>query len=165
MKSASARWIIDLKIKPRSHIKISKRHVSIFVAALLDSLAPKLIDRQTNEISLVFTDDKEIRGLNAKYRDKDKPTDVLSFPLTARHPSKISALGDVVISLQTTRKQARAYGVSPAEELARLLIHGILHLLGHDHAGVSKAKAARMRREEARLMRLHCGLVAALVRR
>ena len=98
------------------------------------------------ELSLLFTSDKEIRELNAHYRKKDKATDVLSFPLDDN-----SMLGDVVISVETAAKQAKSYRTTFRNEIERLLIHGVLHLLGHDHEGVSKSQAEKMRRLEVAL--------------
>lgn len=89
--------------------------------------------------------DHEIRSLNRQYRGKDKPTDVLSFPLADElHPF---LLGDVVISVETAARQAQRRGHSLREELQILLIHGILHLLGYDHE-VSRSEAIRMHRKE-----------------
>jgi rRNA maturation RNase YbeY len=89
--------------------------------------------------------DLEIHALNRQYRTKDKPTDVLSFPLAdALQPS---LLGDVVISIETAARQAQRRGHSLGEELQTLLIHGVLHLLGYDHE-VSRSEAIRMHRKE-----------------
>ncbi|HKA53396.1 MAG TPA: rRNA maturation RNase YbeY [Candidatus Binatia bacterium] len=107
------------------------------------------------ELSLALVTDPEIHALNHRYRGKDKPTDVLSFPLAdALQPS---LLGDVVISIETAARQARRRGHSLREELQTLLIHGILHLLGYDHE-VSRSEAARMRRKEreVKILLAHC---------
>lgn len=85
------------------------------------------------EMTVRVTDDAELRELNAKYRDIDKPTDVLSFnaqsaqTLSERDPY----LGDIVISMERCRAQAKKH--SPDDELTLLVAHGTLHLLGHDH--------------------------------
>ena len=89
------------------------------------------------ELSILLTDDGTIRQLNRHYRELDAPTDVLSFPqdpdyATAAAEGKIPA-GDVVISLESLRRNARARLIPEEEELKRLLIHGILHLEGLDH--------------------------------
>jgi probable rRNA maturation factor len=83
--------------------------------------------------------------LNRQYRGKDKPTDVLSFPLADEWQPCL--LGDVVISVETATRQARRRGHSLREELQTLLIHGILHLLGYDHE-ISRSEAIRMHRKE-----------------
>lgn len=98
------------------------------------------------ELSISLVRDAAIRKLNRVWRKKDKPTDVLSFPLDAaplagRGPRM---LGDVVVSLDTARRQAQEAGETLEHELARYLAHGILHLLGHDHhaAGPRRKMAA-----------------------
>jgi probable rRNA maturation factor len=103
------------------------------------------------ELSVLITDDKEIRALNRDYRNKDKATDVLSFPLEERGDSEV--LGDLVISLPTAKRQAKEYSVTFKEEFRRLFIHGLLHLLGHDHENVSRQKAEKMRRMEKKLLK------------
>ena len=93
------------------------------------------------ELSVVLVDDRTIHALNRAHRDKDRPTDVLAFsqnedargrfvPFDARAPA---LLGDVVISLDTARAQAARHGLSLEREVALLLAHGLLHLLGLDH--------------------------------
>jgi len=88
------------------------------------------------EVSVLFTSDRRIRQLNRAYRNLDRPTDVLAFALTEGpddpEESK-TCLGDIVVSLDAARRQARERGVAPRHEIALLLIHGLLHLLGHDH--------------------------------
>ncbi len=100
------------------------------------------------ELSLAFVTDQTIHELNRQYRRKDRPTDVLSFPLADERCPTL--LGDVVISVDTARRQARQRKRAFADELRALLIHGILHLLGYDHE-VSDSEAVRMRRKEREL--------------
>lgn len=90
---------------------------------------------ETAELSLVLVSDRRMRVLNRCYRKKDRPTDVLAFPLREGRFSRFrgSLLGDVVISMPTAKRQAAALGHSLRDEVARLLIHGVLHLLGYDH--------------------------------
>ncbi len=87
------------------------------------------------ELSLLLTDDAEIRRLNKTYRNLDHATDVLSFPQDedAVNESGDTLLGDVVISVETAARQAEEHHLSFNEELILLAIHGILHLLGYDH--------------------------------
>lgn len=95
------------------------------------------------ELSVVLTDDDEIHQLNRDYRDRDRPTDVLSF--AQREGEDVfddSLLGDVIISVPTAERQARERRHSLREELLELLVHGILHLLGYDHER-SEAEARR----------------------
>ena len=103
------------------------------------------LDQTRVELSLALVTDREIHKLNRQYRGKDKPTDVLSFPLADK--LQPSLLGDVVISGETAARQAQRRRHSLREELRILLIHGILHLLGYDHE-VSRREASRMQRKE-----------------
>ena len=101
------------------------------------------------ELSVLLTDDAEIQFLNAHYRKKNKSTDVLSFP-----QQDDELLGDVVISLETAKRQARTHGVTFREEVIRLVVHGTLHLLGYRHERVSRKTAQRMRKKEDELTAL-----------
>ena len=101
-------------------------------------------DADVDEVSVVVGDDELLADLNARFREKPRPTDVLSFPLDVDGPYR--ALGEVVISVDRVLAQAVEYAHSPAEEMTRLLVHGILHLLGYEHA--STAGRRRMRERE-----------------
>jgi rRNA maturation RNase YbeY len=103
------------------------------------------------ELSLLLVSDAVMRELNRDWRGKDRPTDVLSFA-QAEGPGGAPAglLGDVVISLDTARRQAAERAETLASELDRLLIHGVLHLLGYDHER-SPVEARRMQRRERAL--------------
>ena len=90
------------------------------------------------EVSVTFCDNEYIHKLNKEYRGMDKPTDVLSFPLLERDELKINdgqavALGDIVISFERAKEQAKEIGNSFEKEVAFLTIHSTLHLLGYDH--------------------------------
>jgi probable rRNA maturation factor len=100
--------------------------------------------RLSRELSLTLVSDRRMRGLNRDWRGKDGATDVLSFPQEG------ASIGDVVISLDTARRQAREGGWSLAAELRRLLAHGLLHCLGHDHHTAPQAR--RMAAAEQRLL-------------
>ncbi len=107
-----------------------------------------------SELSLSLVDDEEMAALNRRYRGIDRTTDVLSFSLVegeaAEHRGRL--LGDVVIGIETAVRQAQEAHRGLDQEVARLLIHGLLHLLGHDHDDSSEAKA--MRAEERRIRRI-----------
>jgi probable rRNA maturation factor len=97
----------------------------------------KILDRDGWDLSVVFCGNGYIKSLNARYRNKNEATDVLSFALgetaeTEKGPRYLP--GDIVISLETLDQNALYFGVSGDEELRRLLVHGILHLDGMDHA-------------------------------
>jgi probable rRNA maturation factor len=100
--------------------------------------------RPSGELSLTLVSDRRMRALNRRWRGKDRPTDVISFP---QHGA---AIGDVVISLDTARRQAREGGWTLAAELRRLLAHGLLHCLGYDHG--TPPQARRMAAAERRLL-------------
>ena len=115
---------------------------------------------QPAEISVTFVDNDRIHELNKQYRNKDMPTDVLSFPMGENGQYDIDedngckVLGDIVISMQRAMEQAELYGHSLQREVAYLTVHSMLHLLGYDHEG-SGLEAVRMReREEAVLLQL-----------
>ena len=97
------------------------------------------------EVSIVLADDAFIRNLNRDYRDQDKPTNVLSFPaLQEEAKTKPPAgapklLGDVIVALETTQAEARDQGKPLGDHLSHLVVHGMLHLLGHGHQTASQA--------------------------
>ena len=94
---------------------------------------------EDGDFSIHFITDEEMRNLNNSFRGKDEPTDILSFAINDgdEFPSmegEERELGDIFISLESMRRNAESFSVSEDEELDRLLVHGILHLLGRDHA-------------------------------
>ncbi|HEV2038104.1 MAG TPA: rRNA maturation RNase YbeY [Candidatus Eremiobacteraceae bacterium] len=127
----------------RSPTAARLRRVTLHV---LGRAAPQVV----GDVTVLVTDDHTMRGLNRRYRSKDATTDVLAFPL-GDGLRRDEPWGDVVISYETARRQARRYGATIAEEMSRLLIHGLLHLCGHDHH--ERAQAARMHGLTRRLVR------------
>jgi probable rRNA maturation factor len=119
-----------------------------------------VLEQSRAELSLALVGDREMRPLNAKYRKKNKTTDVLSFPADAAMRSEAGLLGDVIISIEQAKRQARERKTSLKIELVTLLIHGILHLLGYDHER-SQRQAKIMARLEQKLLRhlCECGLI------
>lgn len=102
-------------------------------------------------LSVEFVGDRRMRRLNAQYRGRDMTTDVLAFAMREAPGPRSMLLGDVAISVPRAAKQAAEQGHPVKQELAVLLIHGILHLLGYDHErGASEAR--RMRRKERALL-------------
>ncbi len=91
------------------------------------------LGRPESEVHVLITGDDRIRDLNRRYRDIDLATDVLSFPDGDLLPSGLTLLGEIVISLETARLQAADLGHDELRELAELVLHGVLHLLGYDH--------------------------------
>ena len=101
------------------------------------------------EISVALVGDEEIAALNADYLQHDGPTDVISFPLYADGDPP---LGDVYVGVDQALRNADEYGVSPAEEVLRLAVHGTLHVLGWDHPeGADRAASEMFARQEALL--------------
>jgi len=140
-------------------------------SCLLTLRCPRVVDRRsvrgfikrvTTEITdgrpftVLLTDDRELRRLNQQFLGKDGATDVLSFPA----PPDAGELGDIAISVERAAEQAAEHGHSTDEEIAILILHGVLHLLGMDH----ETDRGAMRRQEARWRR-KLGLPAGLVER
>jgi probable rRNA maturation factor len=98
------------------------------------------------DIELILTTDEEIRELNKTHRNKDKATDVLSFPLEEMPGMP---LGSIIISIDTAKKGAKEFGHSVEDEIKLLFIHGLLHLLGYDH----ETDNGEMREKEAEIIK------------
>ena len=130
--------------------KLSGRRLKTIALAILG-----LLGKADAELSLVLIGNSEMRKLNAKYRRKDYPTDVLSFPMEDGGTPATRLLGDVIISVEKAREQAKQRGRTPDQELATLLIHGIVHLLGYDHERSAK-DARAMKRLEDKIYRQLC---------
>ena len=114
------------------------------------------LDCRNQEVSILLTGNKYIRRLNQEFRSIDQPTDVLSFPQNADEdpciPEKI-ILGDIAVSLDIAKAQAKEHGLDFKEEVILLLIHGILHLLGYDHE-ISEQEEKQMRNKTRELFKL-----------
>jgi probable rRNA maturation factor len=134
------------------YIKNQQRSIKVNQQKIVKLLrkALQLLELQKAELSILFVNDRTMKMLNRTFRGVDKTTDVLSFPqLSAEEPKSVSAivktsellnsqtsevlLGDIVINLHRAIKQAIEHGITLNEELKRLTIHGLLHLLGYDH--------------------------------
>jgi probable rRNA maturation factor len=105
------------------------------------------------EIAVVLADDNFVRDLNSKYRGKDKPTNVLSFPDPdfSLQPRNLNRnLGDIILALETVENEAREQGKTFRSHAAHLLTHGFLHLLGYDH--IEEKQAASMERKEIKIL-------------
>jgi len=126
--------------------------------------ALRLLGRPRATVSVVLVDDAAIRALNRDYREVDRPTDVLSFPMTEpsalEDPGAALFLGEIYISVDTARAQARAARRRYGREVAHLAIHGLLHLLGEDH--LTPAARRRMAARETELLASLRARVAAL---
>lgn len=107
------------------------------------------------ELSVVLTDNQDIAGLNERYLGRKGPTNVLAFPMGEGDFKDLNAglLGDVVVSVEYAGQEARENGLDPKEHVVRLLIHGILHLLGYDHIG-DESEARKMEDLTEELLRM-----------
>ena len=141
------------------HIQSQIRRVA-FDQARLDRLARAILSdvgEASAELGIMFVGDQRMRGLNRQYRGKDRTTDVLAFAMREAARPEVSRLmpdmlGDVVISIPTAWRQAKEARRTLDEELACLLVHGILHLCGYDHERGEK-EARRMHRRERMILR------------
>jgi Predicted metal-dependent hydrolase len=119
----------------RKNRVLVKKKVKGVKSKLLSKIAHRALEvlgLSKVELSIALVSDAQIKRLNKIYRNKDKPTDVLSFPIGEKVEDWL-ILGDIVISVDTARRQAQELGHSLEEELKRLLVHGLVHLLGYDH--------------------------------
>ncbi|AZR73154.1 rRNA maturation RNase YbeY [Anoxybacter fermentans] len=130
-------------------ILINNHNIEAFTPELED-LVRKVVQHAADvedrkdalEVSILITNNAEIQKLNAKYRQINAPTDVLSFPMDEEY------LGDIVISMDKVIEQAEEYGHSIERELAFLTVHGMLHLFGYDHIEEEDRVLMRQREEE-----------------
>lgn len=116
----------------------------------------KMMDLAESELSLLLTGDEEMRELNSHWRGKDASTDVLSFSQQEGAGAQVQSqvLGDVVICLDQAQRQAKRRKVELLDEIVVLLVHGVLHLVGYEHVGVSSAESRRMFRKQEKLLTL-----------
>lgn len=129
----------------------------------------KALDLDGWEVSALFCSNRYIKSLNAQYRNKDEPTDALSFsagggepggPFAGTAKGRLKAAGDIVVSLDALEENAVFFNVSRDEELRRLLVHGILHLFGFDHA-TNDAGEPMLKAQEEMLARLGGEIISA----
>ena len=126
------------KTQPASiDVQVAARYQDKVRPAILRQAAQATLDQQRLrrhvELTIVITGNAQLRSLNRAFREVDAPTDVLSFATDEQPRPDTIYLGDVVISYSTAREQARAGGHPIEAELQLLVVHGVLHLLGHDH--------------------------------
>jgi probable rRNA maturation factor len=158
---------IVVKNSQRS-IKVNKLKIERLLKKIIRQLSknPLFGFLKHSEISILLIGDKKMKELNLRYRNKNKTTDVLSFPLISENLKRLNfyttksfsfsynlLLGDIVINLQQANRQALERGLSLYEEVHQLLIHGFLHLLGYDHEK-NKYQAVKMKRLERKLLEL-----------
>jgi probable rRNA maturation factor len=131
------RYTINLKIEPAFRGKVDPKLLRAAArAALTHQAAPS-----PAELSLLLTDDDALQALNRQFLGHDHPTDVLSFPSSEIDPATNRRyIGDIAISYPTARRQAQQAAHPTRAELQLLVVHGVLHLLGHDHARAAEKK-------------------------
>jgi probable rRNA maturation factor len=135
----------------QNKIKIDKRNIRSTTTKLL-----KYLNYADKEVSLAFVNDETIQQLNRQYRNKNKPTDVLSFSLREGEFGSINPdiLGDIVISIDTATASASKNALSLEQEINFLIIHGLLHLLGYDHENTTKEEKRKMQAKQILLFSL-----------
>lgn len=121
----------------------------------LESLAARVLEAERvppAELGVLITDDETVRRLNRRYADEDAPTDVLAFSMQEGDefvsPDDVLRLGEVIISYPTAARQADEAGLAVDQEVAHLLVHGVLHLLGYDHSEPAEEQRMRTREQE-----------------
>ena len=139
---------ISLQVEPPFAARVDEQALAALARRVLES---EQMDSLA-ELSVLVTDDETVRDLNKRYRDVDAPTDVLSFRMDGAEgfvtpPESAEQLGEVVIAFPTALRQAGGAGHDIGVELAHLLAHGILHLLGYDHETAAEAKLMRSNEE------------------
>lgn len=140
-----ADWLICRRV-PKS---VPRRRLRAFAAELGRTVAGG------HDFLCLLTDDRELRRLNRQFLGKNEPTDVLSFP----EPGPNGSLGEIAISITRAAAQARAFGHSLEDEVKILMLHGVLHLTGMDHA-IDQGRMARAETRWRKKLGLPCGLIA-----
>ena len=137
-------WLsLDILHEAGDWSRIGDRDALISAAARALAAHPIFGSNTAAEACVALSDDATVRELNARFRGKDKPTNVLSFPALQGGPPEAAedgALGDVILAQETVMREADEQGVSPAHHLQHLVVHGLLHLLGFDHETDAEAQ-------------------------
>ncbi|WP_298720327.1 rRNA maturation RNase YbeY [uncultured Ferrovibrio sp.] len=148
--SSRSRITIDIRIASAGWRKALPNPSAAIRRAVQAALKSELPKGAVTALSILLTDDAEMQQLNAGWRAKDKPTNVLSFPAeSAVDPSRPPEyLGDIALGLTTCRREAKEQGKRFADHVAHLTVHGVLHLLGYDHMDEEQANAMEPREVE-----------------
>ncbi len=156
---SKVKWTINI-YNEVGEARIASKSVRVLYNKVLALVDTDYLPKTVKEIGVYFVDGESIKVLNHGHRGKKKVTDVLSFPMVeygegagANSGFEVS-LGDVVICLEQAFKQHREFGTTKNGEVVRLLIHGLLHILGYDHENVTAFEAGKMRSLEASLFEL-----------
>ncbi len=108
--------------------RIPRKFISEWMSSVYKNLKKQKILKKEKDLIIVFVTEKKMRELNFQFRNKNTPTDILSFD-----PIEDSVLGELVLCLPVLKKQAKAHDLKLSHEIGYMLIHGVLHLLGYDH--------------------------------
>ncbi len=139
-----------IKVNVESEHTAVPRGITIFCKKII-AFTLNYLEINNVIVTVILTDDETIAHINKTYRQKEGPTDVISFAYREA-PMPQGAikehLGDIFISLDTAQRQAGEYGVTLKEELMRLLVHGLLHLIGYDHEQSAYKKRIMQKKEE-----------------
>lgn len=150
---------LDIQITVEAEAWSSEEKLHAFASKVLDAAVTymKTVEEQpfpeeTIELSMVFTSDEQIREINAEWRDKDKATNVLSFPAYPIYPGDMPGpmLGDIVIAYETVEREAGELEKTFDDHLTHLMVHGFLHLFGYDH--IDEEDAEEMEALETRIL-------------
>lgn len=128
-------WLsLDILHEAGDWSRVGDRDALIEAAGRALATDPRFSARPPAEACVALSDDATVRSLNARFRGKDKPTNVLSFPALERFDGAVpQSLGDVVLAQETVEREAAEQGVAASHHLQHLVVHGLLHLLGFDH--------------------------------
>lgn len=142
--------------------EVEDRVDSAALAAMLERVLTEDGIEDGASLSVVLADDVLLRELNQRHRDTDAPTDVLSFPAsegeeTPHHEGEPVYLGDIVVSVESVERQAEEAGLATDEELAHVVLHGLLHLLGYDHEEAEEEAVMKAREEAILGPTIHAG--------
>mgnify|MGYP000850985678 CR=1 FL=1 len=132
-------------IENKTKVKINERTLARYAASALEAVK----GWKDAELSIILVGDKRIQSLNARWRGKDRPTDVISFPMDGvapPAPGETLVVGDIVIGIRRAIADAAEEGVLLDAKLRELVVHSVLHLMGHDHETDEQARAMETRR-------------------
>lgn len=118
------------------------------VEAVVARAAQAALGSASGVVTILLTDDDTVRDLNARFRGKDRPTNVLSFPAAPMPGVEVPPLGDVVLAYRTCAAEAEAQGKTLTDHLTHLVVHGVLHLLGREHEDDAEAEAMEAEERE-----------------
>lgn len=128
---------------------LDEEKITNFVSFIVEDEYEKEFKKNDYYVSLLITGNEKIQVINREYREKDMPTDVISFAYNeTENIGPLNVIGDIVISLERVKEQASEYGHSIEREFYYVLCHGMLHLLGYDHIEEEEKKIMRKREEE-----------------